>query len=57
MEVCAQRRRAIRHILDRAQTGDIVVIAGKGHEQGQIIGDDMLPFDDREEVEAWLASN
>ena len=44
------RRAAIRAAIDEAGGGDIVLIAGKGHEQGQIVGrgDDMrvLPFDD-----------
>lgn len=46
----ADRRAAIARAVDEAQAGDIIVIAGKGHEQGQIIGrgDAMrvLPFDD-----------
>jgi UDP-N-acetylmuramoyl-L-alanyl-D-glutamate--2,6-diaminopimelate ligase len=40
------RRAAIRAACDMAQAGDIVLIAGKGHEQGQIVGDMILPFDD-----------
>ena len=40
------RREAIAAAIDDAQGGDIVLIAGKGHEQGQIIGDRILPFDD-----------
>ena len=40
------RREAIAAAIAEAQTGDIVLIAGKGHEQGQIIGDRVLPFDD-----------
>lgn len=41
------RRTAIAIAIDLAQPGDIVVIAGKGHETTQIIGDDVRPFDDR----------
>ncbi len=42
----ADRRAAIAAALDLARAGDIVLIAGKGHEQGQIVGDRVLPFDD-----------
>ncbi len=40
------RRAAIAAACAMAQAGDIVLIAGKGHEQGQIVGDMILPFDD-----------
>ena len=41
------RRRAIAIAFDMATTGDVVVIAGKGHESTQTIGDTAYPFDDR----------
>jgi len=40
------RREAIAAAIAEAKAGDIVLLAGKGHEQGQIIGDKVLPFDD-----------
>jgi UDP-N-acetylmuramoyl-L-alanyl-D-glutamate--2,6-diaminopimelate ligase len=42
------RREAIHHAIAEARTGDVVVIAGKGHEDYQIIGEDVLHFDDKE---------
>jgi UDP-N-acetylmuramoyl-L-alanyl-D-glutamate--2,6-diaminopimelate ligase len=40
------RAAAIRHALARLASGDLLLIAGKGHERGQIIGGQTLPFDD-----------
>jgi len=42
----AGRREAIAYAIGEAKGDDIVLIAGKGHEQGQIVGDMVLPFDD-----------
>lgn len=50
-----ERRAAIAAALRWAEGGDTVVIAGKGHETYQIIGADVLPFDDREVARAILA--
>ena len=47
-EALLDRRGAIAHALELARAGDVVVIAGKGHEQGQEFRDRTLPFDDRE---------
>lgn len=48
------RRTAIREGVAGLEAGDVLVIAGKGHEQGQIIGDHVLPFDDVEEAKAAI---
>ena len=46
--VLPDRAEAIQHALEVAETGDIVIIAGKGHEDYQIIGESRNHFDDRE---------
>ncbi len=48
------RAEAIRVALGALQSGDVLVVAGKGHERGQIIGTEVRPFDDAEEVLAAL---
>jgi UDP-N-acetylmuramoyl-L-alanyl-D-glutamate--2,6-diaminopimelate ligase len=50
------RRRAIERAVAEARPGDVVVIAGKGHETTQTIGDTVRPFDDREVARAGLAA-
>ena len=54
VEEVADRRRAIRRAVTLAQPGDIVLVLGKGHEQGQEIAGTMMPFDDRDEVRQAL---
>ncbi len=49
------RRAAIAVALGRAQADDVVVIAGKGHETTQVVGDQVFPFDDRAEAARILA--
>lgn len=51
----ADRRVAIAAAIAEAGTDDVVLVAGKGHEQGQIIGDQVLPFDDVQVARACAA--
>jgi UDP-N-acetylmuramoyl-L-alanyl-D-glutamate--2,6-diaminopimelate ligase len=48
------RREAIRCAISELRSGDVLLIAGKGHETGQIIGDRVVPFSDHEAVAAAL---
>jgi UDP-N-acetylmuramoyl-L-alanyl-D-glutamate--2,6-diaminopimelate ligase len=50
------RAGAIRAAIDGLAPGDALLIAGKGHESGQIIGDRVLPFSDHDAVKAALAA-
>ena len=49
------RRTAIDRVLHEARAGDVVVIAGKGHEQGQQVGGTVVPFDDAAVARELLA--
>ncbi len=55
-QVEADRRRAIAAAFTLAQPGDMVVIAGKGHENYQILKDKTIPFDDRQVAREELAA-
>ena len=50
------RREAIRVAIAGLDAGDVLLVAGKGHESGQIVGERVLPFDDAAEVRAALAA-
>ena len=49
------RRAAINAAVEGLRSGDVLVVAGKGHERGQIVGTDVIPFDDAIEVARALA--
>jgi UDP-N-acetylmuramoyl-L-alanyl-D-glutamate--2,6-diaminopimelate ligase len=54
-DVILDRRAAIEHAVLAAAPGDLVLLAGKGHEPYQIVGKDYRPFDDRVEARRALA--
>jgi UDP-N-acetylmuramoyl-L-alanyl-D-glutamate--2,6-diaminopimelate ligase len=54
VELVLDRRAAIHRALALAQRGDSILIAGKGHEDYQIVGDKTFAFDDREVARQWL---
>jgi len=49
------RNQAIRAAIAGLQSGDVLLIAGKGHETGQIVGDRVLPFSDHDAVASALS--
>ncbi len=53
-DVVTDRREAIYHALKTAEKGDIIVLAGKGHEDYQILGENKIHFDEREVVAEGL---
>ncbi len=55
VSVCHRREAAIEQAIREADAGDVVVIAGKGHEACQLVGDEKRPFSDREVVRRVLA--
>ncbi len=54
VDIIAERKRAIAAALNELQAGDILLVAGKGHEDYQIIGTQKLPFDDAAVVRELL---
>jgi UDP-N-acetylmuramoyl-L-alanyl-D-glutamate--2,6-diaminopimelate ligase len=53
-EEIGDRGEAIRRAVGELVAGDVLLIAGKGHETGQIVGNRVLPFSDHEAVAAAL---
>lgn len=50
----ADRAEAIKWVCEKAQEGDLVVIAGKGHEEGQIVGEKVFSFSDQRVVKSFI---
>ena len=51
------RREAICYALEQAHKGDVILIAGKGHEDYQLVGAEKRHFDDREVAREWLSNH
>ena len=54
--VIENRRQAIEFALSKARKGDLVLLAGKGHEVYQIIGNEKKPFDERQIVKDYFSN-
>lgn len=54
-EICLDRREAIARAIEKARAEDVVLIAGKGHESVQILGQQTIPFDDYQVARELLA--
>ena len=53
-DVELDRRAAIRRLVDQARPGDVILLAGKGHEQRMLVGNEKLPWDDASEARAAI---
>ena len=56
MTEVGDRAEAILRAVDALGPGDTLLVAGKGHETGQIVGDAVLPFDDVEQASVAVAA-
>ena len=56
LQVIEDRERAIAWALDNARCGDVILLAGKGHEDYQVVGKEKHHMDEREIVAGVLAS-
>lgn len=54
LAIIENRRQAIEFALSKARKGDVVLLAGKGHETYQIIGTEKIPFDEREIIKEYF---
>jgi UDP-N-acetylmuramoyl-L-alanyl-D-glutamate--2,6-diaminopimelate ligase len=52
--IILDRKEAVEYALDRAATGDAVLISGKGPEKNIVFSDRVIPYSDLEAVEEWL---
>ena len=53
-QICGDREKAIAFAMDKLEKGDVLLVAGKGHETGQYINGKVLPFNDEEVVKKYL---
>ncbi len=56
MKVIEDRRDAVVAALEFAEEGDVVIVAGKGHEDYQLVGDKVLDLDDRVIIRDWIGA-